>query len=90
MTIPKNPTHSCHASHHPVVKSIHAVLQYVASTSPHYEPTTITGKILQTATTNILIAQVRWQRRHEVQEINLRSVYITHHTALEQNMLKVV
>jgi hypothetical protein len=88
--ISKNPTHSCHAPHHSVVKSAHVVLQYVASTSPHYEPTTITGKILQTAMTNILAAQVRWQGRHEMQKINLRFVYITHHTVVEQSMLKVM
>jgi hypothetical protein len=79
----KNPTHSCHASHHSVVQSVHGVLQYVASASIHYEPTTITGKILQTAMTNILTALVWWQGRHEVQEINLRFVYITYHTVVE-------
>jgi hypothetical protein len=85
--ISKNPTHSCHNS---IVNGAHMVLWYAASTSPHYEPTTITGKILQTAMTNILAALVRWQGGHEVQKINFKSVYTTHHTVDEQSMMKIV
>jgi hypothetical protein len=71
-------------------KVYYVVLHYVASYSPYYEPTTKTGKILQNAMTIILTAQVRWQGRHEVQETNLRFVYIIHHTVVKQSMLKVV